>query len=123
MVLRQAVSNVSWTALGCQARHVFSLTVTRWLYSSRHHICIQSRKRGEKWCEPCLFFYTKKGKSFAETILTDFFLDSIGRTESHDHPLCPGDQESKENDCRDWLWLITIYLYRIQDGKGHCHSE
>lgn len=28
--------------------------------------------------------------------------------------LMPWDQESKENDCHDWLWLLTIYInYRV----------
>lgn len=88
---------------------VLSLIVTRWLHSSRHHICIQNWKRGEKWWLPSLFFFVRNGKSFLEAIL-DFFLVSIALTESHGYPLGRGDWESKENDCRGWLWPITIYI-------------
>lgn len=46
------------------------------------------------------------------------FLESIGELAT----LMPWDQESKENDCHDWLWLLTIYT-NYRGGKARKHSK
>ena len=62
-----------------------------------------------------VLFY-KKRKTFPGTIWTDFFLDSIGRTDSQGCALCRGHWESKEDDGGDWLWPITVYI-RLKVAK------